>query len=383
MSEFFIKRGEKIHGPFSESQIRAGLKSKKLSSEDLISQNRSGPWETVQSKASQQDGIANESSTLVADVKGLFKAAQPAQFFYKNAEQQTFGPFTVDRLRDEAQSGRLTKNDIVWRGGTNKQYKAADVKGLFKAAQPQTQVASVHPSIVPPDIQTAVPPETANMATQDTVEPAIFEPVNSTGPSDERRATVSKMNSSSSELYRIQNDGLLIKKQAYDRNFYEGGALAKIFTHFLAEKDQKETFNGKPRALLPLTSLQSVCTHGHTFKTLTEGNNNAIAWQLYLLIFLFLLAAGYCGYKGTFVGKWDSYLDMYVVDDVANTIAIIFFLLACGAYILAMRIWIKVGKSGLDWHVELTTNDGKTFLFPFATEEEAEFSYRELDALIN
>ena len=51
MSEFFIKRGGKIHGPFSESQIRAGLKSKKLSSEDLISQNRSGPWETVQSKS--------------------------------------------------------------------------------------------------------------------------------------------------------------------------------------------------------------------------------------------------------------------------------------------------------------------------------------------
>ncbi len=44
LTEFLIKRGEKIHGPFSESQISAGLKSKKLSQKDRVSTSRSGPW---------------------------------------------------------------------------------------------------------------------------------------------------------------------------------------------------------------------------------------------------------------------------------------------------------------------------------------------------
>lgn len=292
-----------------------------------------------------------------------------AQFFYKNAERQTFGPFTVDSLRDEAQSGRLTKNDIVWLGGTNKQYKAADVKGLFKAAQPQTQVASVHPSIVPADIPTAVPPETANMATQDTVEQIIT--VNSTGPSDQRRATVSERNSSSSELYRIQNDGLLIKKRAYDRHLYQAGRLAEIFTHFLAEEDQKGTFNGKPQALLPVTSLQSVCTHGHTYKTLPINKSNTIAGALHMLSGASLIFAVFLGLLGGMV-------DMSLV-----TGAMYCVLFAFGTYIPASVIWVKLRKSGLDWHVQLNTSNGRTFLFPFATQEEAEFSYRELDALIN
>ena len=296
-----------------------------------------------------------------------------AQFFYKNAERQTFGPFTVDSLRDEAQSGRLTKNDIVWLGGTNKQYKAADVKGLFKAAQPQTQVASVHPSIVPADIPTAIPPETANMATQDTVEQIIT--VNSTGPSDQRRATVSKRNSSSSELYRIQNDGLLIKKRAYDRDLYEAGALAEIFTHFLAEEDQKGTFNGKPKALLPVTSLQSVCTHGHTYKTLPINKSNKIAFGLCMTSGASLLGS----FSLAWMGIWGSRKLNYGLINAAA----VFMIFAFAAFIPAIVIWVKLAKSGLDWHVQLNTKNGQTFLFPFATEEEAEFSRRELDALIN
>jgi len=75
-----------------------------------------------------------------------------AQFFYKNAERQTFGPFTVDSLRDKAQSGRLTKNDIVWLGGTNKQYKAADIKGLFDVNSPKAQASASNTNTALPAI---------------------------------------------------------------------------------------------------------------------------------------------------------------------------------------------------------------------------------------
>ena len=47
MSQYFIKRSEKIHGPFSTKQVKSGLESGKLRDADLISESKEGPWQTV------------------------------------------------------------------------------------------------------------------------------------------------------------------------------------------------------------------------------------------------------------------------------------------------------------------------------------------------
>ena len=47
MSQYFIKRGEMIHGPFSTKQVKSGLESGKLKDADLISESKDGPWQTV------------------------------------------------------------------------------------------------------------------------------------------------------------------------------------------------------------------------------------------------------------------------------------------------------------------------------------------------
>lgn len=48
MSEYFIKRVDKTHGPFSTEQIKSGLKSDKLKNSDLISEGKDGPWMKVE-----------------------------------------------------------------------------------------------------------------------------------------------------------------------------------------------------------------------------------------------------------------------------------------------------------------------------------------------
>ena len=58
MSQFFIKRGDKAHGPFSESQIKAGLKSGKLSPKDLVSKDRSGPWRPIKIESRSEPAVA-------------------------------------------------------------------------------------------------------------------------------------------------------------------------------------------------------------------------------------------------------------------------------------------------------------------------------------
>ncbi len=48
MSNYFIKRGEKIHGPFTVDQISSGIKSTKLTANDEVSVSKNGPWNPLQ-----------------------------------------------------------------------------------------------------------------------------------------------------------------------------------------------------------------------------------------------------------------------------------------------------------------------------------------------
>lgn len=47
MSEYYIRRGPKIHGPFSINQIEKGLLAGKLRQTDQMSDSRGGPWRKV------------------------------------------------------------------------------------------------------------------------------------------------------------------------------------------------------------------------------------------------------------------------------------------------------------------------------------------------
>ena len=47
MGHFFIKRGNNLHGPYSESQIQSGVDTGKLKASDLISESSDGPWQSV------------------------------------------------------------------------------------------------------------------------------------------------------------------------------------------------------------------------------------------------------------------------------------------------------------------------------------------------
>jgi hypothetical protein len=45
--QFFIKRGEKINGPFSVEKLQGLKKAKKLKADDEISESAEGPWNSI------------------------------------------------------------------------------------------------------------------------------------------------------------------------------------------------------------------------------------------------------------------------------------------------------------------------------------------------
>ena len=47
MTQYFVKRNEKVNGPFSAAQIKSGVKSKKLTATDVIAASETGPWKPL------------------------------------------------------------------------------------------------------------------------------------------------------------------------------------------------------------------------------------------------------------------------------------------------------------------------------------------------
>lgn len=59
MSKYFIKRGEKLFGPFSNEQIKSGLEAGKLKNADSISESKDGPWRNVAEEFKESTALAN------------------------------------------------------------------------------------------------------------------------------------------------------------------------------------------------------------------------------------------------------------------------------------------------------------------------------------
>ena len=44
MKNYYVKRGDKIHGPYTWDKVRKGVESRKLREADLLSESTDGPW---------------------------------------------------------------------------------------------------------------------------------------------------------------------------------------------------------------------------------------------------------------------------------------------------------------------------------------------------
>ena len=52
--QYFIKRGERVRGPFTSKQIKSGIRSEKIKQEDLVGRSEAGPWKEVRSVLPQE-----------------------------------------------------------------------------------------------------------------------------------------------------------------------------------------------------------------------------------------------------------------------------------------------------------------------------------------
>ncbi len=71
--------------------------------------------------------------------KGRFSTAPGAPQWHLHIPPETYGPYSLDQLRDYARDGRLTVDTLVWTEGADAWGRAADqaaLKAMFPAAAP-------------------------------------------------------------------------------------------------------------------------------------------------------------------------------------------------------------------------------------------------------
>ena len=63
MTQYFIKRNQRVNGPFTAAQIKFGVKSKKLTATDVIATSETGPWKPLSDYYRKKEATATPDRT--------------------------------------------------------------------------------------------------------------------------------------------------------------------------------------------------------------------------------------------------------------------------------------------------------------------------------
>gem|GEM_PF-5204840 len=77
---FFIKRNDKINGPFTETQFKSGAASGKLIATDLVSNSKQGPWSSLAlalSNSSAQGELDGDAAATPSSAETTFQEPPP------------------------------------------------------------------------------------------------------------------------------------------------------------------------------------------------------------------------------------------------------------------------------------------------------------------
>ena len=121
--------GEQRCGPVSTEELRELASSGRLHQDSLVWKQGMADW----TPAGQIEGVFQFRLEMPVQ-----PPVQSADLWYYGDGEQRHGPVSVEELRELAASGRLHQDSLVWKQGMADWIVAADVKGLFPAADAAT-----------------------------------------------------------------------------------------------------------------------------------------------------------------------------------------------------------------------------------------------------
>ena len=99
--QYFIKRGSKVHGPFSFEQLKSGLHSGKIDQSESVSETNVGPWTSLGQIFSNEAAIIPEGERSIFENLELPQETENISMFRQGSLQET--PYHSD-AQDPSQS---------------------------------------------------------------------------------------------------------------------------------------------------------------------------------------------------------------------------------------------------------------------------------------
>lgn len=128
----YVKRREKVQGPFTNEQILKFVKTKKISSKDLVSTASEGPFEQLGSVwpsiLDQGNSTRDTAPSIDTNTRGskTDESSEEARVFLRQGDAVN-GPVTLRSITRTVNEGGLKKTDLIRSGEKGPWYEIGEV----------------------------------------------------------------------------------------------------------------------------------------------------------------------------------------------------------------------------------------------------------------
>ena len=113
MTQYFIKRNDKVKGPFSSTQVKSAVESKNLAATDFLGTSEAGPWRPLSDYFRMNEAVQNQPAAKRQKRPEPDSASSDAQKVFVKRGDAVHGPLTLKAVQDGIAAGKIDRSDQI------------------------------------------------------------------------------------------------------------------------------------------------------------------------------------------------------------------------------------------------------------------------------
>ena len=131
MAQYFIKRNDRVKGPFSSTQVKSAVESKNLAATDFLGTSEAGPWRPLSDYFRMNEAVQNQPAAKRQKSPEPDSASSDAQTVFVKRGDAVHGPLTFKAVQDGIAAGKIDRSDQIGPEKTGPWKEAGSLSKLF------------------------------------------------------------------------------------------------------------------------------------------------------------------------------------------------------------------------------------------------------------
>ena len=131
MAQYFIKRNDRVKGPFSSTQVKSAVESKNLAATDFLGTSEAGPWRPLSDYFQMNEAVQNQPAAKRQKSPEPDSASSDAQTVFVKRGDAVHGPLTLKAVQDGIAAGKIDRSDQIGPQKTGPWTEAGSLSKLF------------------------------------------------------------------------------------------------------------------------------------------------------------------------------------------------------------------------------------------------------------